>query len=448
MITRFTVFGLIAVWLGVLVPGAGAAVTVDSAFGHRGVLVPRLYPKSKYNEEARGVAVQADGKMIVPFALSFSYGHRERRPLVRFNADGTRDSTYGHKGVAWLRAGGAPYLTIRGVTTAADESTLVWGEYGFKSLADYEGSFVAQVSRDGVVDKSFGSSGAARFRFTRNEGELMDVSPATDGGVIVSYLTYSHKKRYRLKIARLSPGGSRDRRFGANGTRVIRARNDELVNDVAVSGNSAFVLLSRAGQKRCAVRKYELAGAVSLDASFGRGGTAVAGVVPALTGDRYCETLTTTAAGGVLIAGGELTQGEAVAAANAPPELPPEFTIPKDPEPQPGFVQRLTAAGNPDLAFGSGGAIVFESGSDLPLLLELPGGGVLTNTGDSSQFPWLSAFDASGARLPSFGAPLDEDLATTASPMVLAIRGGVIAVLVWGSDEHGQLYSRIVRVTT
>jgi uncharacterized delta-60 repeat protein len=442
------VVSLAGVCLAALAPGAGASPTVDSAFGHRGVLTPKLYPRAKYYEEARGVAVQADGKIVVPFALAFSYGHRERRPLARFNADGTRDSSYGHKGVAWVRAGRAPYITIRGVTTAADESTFVWGDYSYRSLAEYEGTFIAHVGRDGAVDKSFGVNGAARFSFNEYEGELLDMSSSPAGGVVVSYLTYSHRKRYRLRITRLTPDGSRDRSFGINGTREIHVRKDAQVSDVAVAGNSAFVLLKRSSQNRCAVSKYVLAGAVPLDPAFGQAGTAVAGVVPAVTGDVYCETMVATAAGGVLVAGGEVIEGEAYASGKAPTAFPARATVPFDPPPEPAYIQRLTAAGSPDLSFGTGGAITFASPSDLPLLLELPGGGVLANTGDSKQFPWLAAFDPSGTRLPSFGAPLKEDLADAASPMVLAIRGGVVAVLVWGADGNDQMYSRIVRVTT
>lgn len=368
---------------------ATAAPTVDQSFGSGGFVHPTVFPRNKKAQTARDVAFQSDGKIVVPMTLPIPYGHRARRPVIRLNPDGTRDKSYGRDGVAWIRASGAPFITLRGAKTMPGDGTLIWGEYFFKDRYSPGGFFVAKVSASGVVDKSFGDRGSHRFTLNipGNDTELVDVSPASDGGVIASINTFSLKhRRDTVRVTRLTPAGTIDKSFGTDGTKKLPLSRKTMLTGyargVAVSGNSLY--LSVDVKTGCMIRRYALSGTVPLDGGFGMSGRASAG--PAVSGQAgsTCSGLGATSTGGLLVFG----------------ETGNEKSGPQ------GFVQRLKFDGSIDPVFGPNGFAALPTIQSVSRAVELSGGGVLASggCGDVENFKGcLAVVDATGSSATSFG---------------------------------------------
>jgi uncharacterized delta-60 repeat protein len=82
--------------------------SLDTAFGTAGVVDDNL---TANQDEARGIVLQANGKIVVAGPRDGSNVHADptagSMAVIRYNADGTRDTTFGTGGVATTTAGGS-----------------------------------------------------------------------------------------------------------------------------------------------------------------------------------------------------------------------------------------------------------------------------------------------------------------------------------------------------
>lgn len=418
---------LLTTSIAVFVSQAYAAPQIDPSFGKSGFAAPSVFPKNKKLQRTRGLAFQSDGKLVLPMTLPISFGHRSRRPVIRLNADGSRDRSYGKSGVAWVRASGAPFITLRGAKITPGDGTLIWGEYFFeKDRLDPDGIFVTKLSASGAVDRSFGDDGARRFslHIPGHDTDLIDVSAAGDGGVVVSLETYSLKReRDTVRTTRLDSAGKIDRSFGKNGTKAFtferRTSLAAVSSGVLVAGDSLYMSLSVKGN--CVVHRYLLRGSVPLDPTFGTNGQAKL--------RRGCGGgISATATGGVLVYG----------------ERFEDKTGPS------GSVQRLRAEGTLDATFGRGGSVEIPSIDFAARAVELPGGGVLVSgwcAGAEAYYGCLSVVDASGVPTVSFGKSGTMKLAKYVFGAQLAAGGASVAALLENDVSTAPAPTQIIKFT-
>ncbi|MBJ7459760.1 MAG: hypothetical protein JHD02_11265 [Thermoleophilaceae bacterium] len=410
------------------VSGAAATPALDQAFGDGGFVTPTVFPHRKKFQTARAVALQSDGKTVVPMTLPFAHGQRARRPVIRLNTDGSRDRTYGSKGVAWVRAGGAPFITLRGAKTYADDSTLIWGEYSFSAQGEADGFFVARLSAQGVQDKKFGDRGARRFSLDipGNDTDLVDVSPAADGGVIVAYNTYSlSRARDTLRIARLSPDGSIVRSFGTNGTKSVAIDTRLDLGGFSVSRDSAYLLLHK--NSDCFVRRFDLAGGGAQDLTYGVGGDARISGVESAAQESYCIGMSSSESGAVVVHGEYFVEGARHS----------------------GFVSRLQPDGSPDASFGSSGLATVESLENAYRSAALPDRGVILGGACKSKTRngCVAVLDQSGVSVASFGRAGVLDVGKWVGPVQLTASGNAAAVLLLDEDTRSYAQTRIVKLS-
>ena len=138
--------------------------------------------------------------------------------MVRYNLDGTPDSSYGTSGVAsWTS--GASQCNARSVKVQADGKVLVAGKVGDGSNWDYA---VARFNSDGSLDSGFGTSGSI-IRDTptatalEHEGFLAIQS---NGKIILAgYSNFS--SAYHMVVWSINADGSPDISFGSSGFAYI-----------------------------------------------------------------------------------------------------------------------------------------------------------------------------------------------------------------------------------
>jgi uncharacterized delta-60 repeat protein len=119
--------------------------------------------------------------------------------LMRFNADGTPDTTFGDNGVAH-----APGKAVYELAQGANGDLVAAG-----------GDTVARFDADGQVDKSFNDDGL--FEFSGASGfSALGAAIESNGSVVVSG-SAKHGKRGLFAVARLGSNGRLDRKFGTRG---------------------------------------------------------------------------------------------------------------------------------------------------------------------------------------------------------------------------------------
>jgi uncharacterized delta-60 repeat protein len=191
--------------------------------------------------EARAVAIQRDGKILV--AGSARAGAGWELALARYDADGSLDNSFAGDGTLMTGLGGYAYS----VAIQTDDKIVVAGGPG-----------LARYRPDGSLDTSFGDGG------TVTAGSTSSVALQTDGRIVATGGS---------ELARYRPDGSLDTTFSTDGkvpTNPVWARSVAVQVDGGIVVAGAILVGEELPHYDFALLRYSPDGA--LDPSFGSGG--------------------------------------------------------------------------------------------------------------------------------------------------------------------------------
>ena len=208
---------LSTVWLVLLAIFGLTTIQTSAANGRLGELDPTFNPvalNSSVNNNlasANAVTVQPDGKIL--YAGNFLAVDRlSRNFIVRFNADGTVDTSFD--------SGGTVDNVISSIALQSDGKIVVVGN--FTMVAGQTRNGIARLNADGSFDATFNSS------FTSSNS---GVAVQTDGKILVSGVNVSGN----LKIVRLNVDGSNDTSFSSPnycvGNRIVVQTDGKIINN-------------------------------------------------------------------------------------------------------------------------------------------------------------------------------------------------------------------------
>jgi uncharacterized delta-60 repeat protein len=241
--------------------------TLDASFGVNGKVLTDF--TSGY-DSASGVAVQADGKIVV-----VGWSGSGQFALARYNSDGTLDATFGGGGKVMtdFTAGGSG---ATGVAIQADGKIVVVGTAG----QGWDTKFaLARYNSDGTLDATFGVGGKVLTGFTSGSDSARGVAIQADGKIVVVGGDGSGRRAQsdtKFALARYNSDGTLDATFGVNGkvTTNFTPWGDG-ASGVAIQADGRIVVVGTAAGQRYGDTKFALARLNSdgtLDASFGGGG--------------------------------------------------------------------------------------------------------------------------------------------------------------------------------
>lgn len=259
---------------------AAAAATdgFDPHFGSGGVVLIGSSPMGDALQRAHGIAVDADGRILVATATDGVTVDVDPQPtlvpaIVRLNADGSWDETFGESGI-YKFPGTATVSTYggeaRGVAVMSDGSILAAGEtYKFLTVNDVHScTLLFKIDADGTLDPTFGDGGSLCFDFAPEvpgTNFAHNASIAIGSGDLV-YLTTPQTNLSLGAVARFLPNGVLDATYGSGGI-------------ASASGAPAFTMLALQADQRVVAtdgtytdRFTESGG---LDPTFGAGGELV-----------------------------------------------------------------------------------------------------------------------------------------------------------------------------
>ncbi|VXC14391.1 hypothetical protein [Massilia sp. 9I] len=193
--------------------------SLDSGFNGSGQLRVEL-PGT--NEGMRAAAIQADGKLVM---AGFGRGTNNQDILVmRLNANGTPDTSFGSGGKATLAVG----TSFDGSDVASSVQLLADGKIlvaGY-STAPVSGTTAApndgilmRLNGDGSLDTSFGNGGIVRAMAGANQEFLRETALLDDGSIITMGISFvdGNILDTALVLARFRPNGTLDTSFGKGG---------------------------------------------------------------------------------------------------------------------------------------------------------------------------------------------------------------------------------------
>lgn len=181
----------------------------DSSFGTNGI----VQSSHASGARGRGVALQSDGKIVV-CGSSWAGGSNYSALVVRYNANGTIDNTFGTNGFAHLTG----LYNSKRVAIQGDGKIVVGG---FSSNDNYG---LARLNSDGTLDVSFGSNGYVITQMEDTNGTnvasyVEDIALQNDGKVVAVGFAVCGETANDIVIARYNSDGTLDNTF--NGTGII-----------------------------------------------------------------------------------------------------------------------------------------------------------------------------------------------------------------------------------
>jgi uncharacterized delta-60 repeat protein len=245
--------------------------SLDTNFHGTGMFVQDVDDRTS---EAKAVAIQADGKLVV--AGSANDGQYDRFAIARLNPDGSLDNGFATGGKLVLQIGGQA-CAAAGTLVQPDGKTVV---AGYAYVSTNESFCVLRLMTNGVLDSSFGSNGIATTTFGTTNAEPSAIVLQPDGKLVVTGSLLGPNTDFAA--ARYNLNGSLDTSFGINGkvATAVGAGNDQntaaaLQSDgkIVLSGTSIF----GPGTEISLIR-YNTNG--TLDTSFGSFGRVATEISP------------------------------------------------------------------------------------------------------------------------------------------------------------------------
>jgi uncharacterized delta-60 repeat protein len=187
-------------------------------------------------------ALQADGKIVTVGSFSF---------MVRYNGNGSIDTTFGTRGLVTVPSG----FAISTVLIQPSNGDIVVGGHTNNGFA------LVRYTPNGTLDSTFGSGGevitsVAGVTIYSGFGALGlengDIVAGGDGGV----------------LARSTLSGNLDTSFGAGG--IVTTPSFARITSLVVQPNGQIVTVGDATNKSWALARYNVNG--NLDSTFGSGG--------------------------------------------------------------------------------------------------------------------------------------------------------------------------------
>ena len=277
---------------------------LDLSFNNNGIKITEYSPSFSAPTFQVASAIQADGKIV--FAgqgmTSVTGGTVDSLIVIRYNADGSYDSTFGTGG--FVRTNIGNFEGVANVLIQPDGKIIVAGErYNGNTRTDFS---LVRYNTDGSLDNTFDGNGLAVANIvgvSNERGGNAVLQP--DGKIVVVGQTDNQTEYASLDwaVVRFNADGSLDSTFNGDGKIVIPTSGDtEDANSVALQENGKIVVTgfsSNGTDNDFTTIRLNSNG--SLDQSFG-----VAGIVktPIGSANEVARNIKIQADGKILVAGG------------------------------------------------------------------------------------------------------------------------------------------------
>jgi uncharacterized delta-60 repeat protein len=236
--------------------------SVDATFGNGGIVMTNVGPN---DDQAYALRLQSDGKIVAAGRRGIQIEPSQQRKgnvaVVRYNPDGSLDPTFGNGGVVINDFGQGLESYAIALMLQPDGRIVIGGESSYAFL-------VARYNANGTLDTTFGGGSGFSLGYLDNNWDRgTDALLQADGKIVVVGISGVADPYPHLAIARWDPDGSLDQTFGNGGKLVMSTVGG--FDAVVVQSDGKLVALGDDGRSFLVLR-LNVNG--STDTTFGRGG--------------------------------------------------------------------------------------------------------------------------------------------------------------------------------
>ena len=385
---------------------------LDSSFGEDDKVTTAI---GNGEDRAYSVAIQNDGKIVT--AGYSDNGSDYDFAVVRYNIDGSLDSSFGTGGIVTTDAGG-DHDEAMSIAIQKNGKIVVAGGRMISGAFDF---VVVRYNTDGTPDTSFGTDGIV----TTNIGDpgyanAKSVAIQSDGKIIAAGIGES-SSGYNFAIVRYNTDGTTDTSFGTGG--IVTTDVNGSASSVTIQDDGKIIAAGDSYDGDSiyyfALIRYNTNG--TLDTTFGTGGMVTTNIGP--VGDSAAKSLLVQKDGKIVAAGSTMT------------DTHPYFAL-----------TRYNSNGTPDTSFGTDGVVITEvSSADGASSVTIQDNGKIVATGGMFEEFNLVRYNTNGTPDTSFG--IDGIVTTDVGGGVSSVtiqKDGKIVTAGW-SDNSSDFDFAVVR---
>ena len=273
--------------------------TADQTFGSDGVVITQV---GNFNDELGDALLLPDGKILVGGG-SISPPSNKNFSLVKYNADGSLDTSFGTGGKVFTNITGIADVIYKMALQSDGQVAVVGVSVGSSSGRDFT---VARYKPDGKLDNKFGEVGLVHTSPRNRADEANDIALQADGKIIAAGSSQNANSMLDCAIARYNSDGTIDASFGAQGrvTISLNSLNDG-INAIAIQPDGKIVATGYSGNSPEAdlvVLRFNQDG--SLDSTFSDDGKII---LPLSTSADVGEDILVQPDGKIVVAGYSFT---------------------------------------------------------------------------------------------------------------------------------------------
>ncbi|MBN4005233.1 DUF4347 domain-containing protein [Nostoc sp. LPT] len=246
--------------------------SLDSSFGNSGKAIADFANQS---DRAYSVAIQSDGKILISGIIY--NGNQTDAGLVRYNSNGTLDTSFGNGGKVVTNFEGKNEW-IKSIAVHSDGKIIVGGYLNPNDGSLNNDFALIRYNSDGSLDTSFGNGGRVITSMSNGQDGIASIVIQPDGRVVVTGSVMNTNGSNSFILARYNSNGSIDTNFGSNGKVITDfPGTDDFGNSVALQSDGKIVVAGSTGNIGAdgdfALARYNSNG--TLDTNFGNGGKVV-----------------------------------------------------------------------------------------------------------------------------------------------------------------------------
>jgi uncharacterized delta-60 repeat protein len=238
---------------------------VDTSFVANGFNIIDSLPNYRY-AYGEAVAIQADGKIVISGNMTDNDG-KSNLALVRLNQDGSYDKTgFGTNGRGNVITLIPDFQTSDGaLVIQADGKIVAFGEANSNLV-------LVRYNTNGTLDTTFGGTGIVSTDSGQTD-QARDLTLQTDGKIIVCGTIWNANSKDIL-LARYNTDGSLDTSFGTNGMSVTNiGMNNDAGSEIIRQPDGKVIVGGASGQNALLARYHVGAPAASSSLTFKSIGT-------------------------------------------------------------------------------------------------------------------------------------------------------------------------------
>jgi uncharacterized delta-60 repeat protein len=215
---------------------------LDTTFGVGGRVLTEIQNTDFYTYR---IALRQDGKILV--SGYFRTGNTIGFVLARYEANGSLDAGFGTNGMVFINESGFYLTAPAALLIQPDGKILSVGTYnGTGNSGDF---VLLRFNEDGTPDTSFGTNGKVITAITNIKDTATGAALQPDGKIVVSGITANNSTggsnsapRSNGLLVRYHPDGSLDATFGAGG--IVKASGNSFLNDLFILPNGKLLALN------------------------------------------------------------------------------------------------------------------------------------------------------------------------------------------------------------